>query len=85
MFYYHKLLRKSNIRKAKRKLISFKLEFDKDLVNYDAVYESFQGWISYAKLANTNKLRNKSIINFEKMFLNKISSAEINKWLKYSK
>ncbi|MBI2109660.1 group II intron reverse transcriptase domain-containing protein, partial [Candidatus Woesearchaeota archaeon] len=57
IFYHYKLLRKSNKRKMNKKLLLLKEQFDKKLINSDKVYEIIFGWISYAKHANTYKLR----------------------------
>ena len=54
-FYYHRLLRKRNIRTIENKIGLFKI----GKLEYDKLLESFQGWQAYAKWANTYKLRNK--------------------------
>ena len=85
VFYYHKLLKKSNIRKMKQKLKSLKQEYELHEVNYDSVYDSLEGWIAYAKNANAYKLRRKVTAEFEKDFANEISTKEINRYLKMTK
>jgi len=53
VFYYHKLLRKRNI-----KSIFYKIDkYNKGNVSKEKILETFQGWNSYAKWANTLKLR----------------------------
>ena len=57
IFYYHKLLRKSNIRKFER---NFKEKLDRykeGRLTYDNLIESLQGWFGYSMWANTYKFR----------------------------
>ncbi|MEK6860785.1 MAG: reverse transcriptase/maturase family protein, partial [Nanoarchaeota archaeon] len=44
VFYHRKLLRKSNIRKFERELLIFKKQFDKNKIDYNKIYSSFEGW-----------------------------------------
>lgn len=82
VFYYNKLLRETNIRSFKRKFEEFKALFSEKKIIYDEVYESFQGWYAYAEHANTYELRKEIGKQLELCFSNKISSIEINRWLK---
>jgi len=82
VFFYHKLLKKSNIRKTKQKLKSLAQEYKLHEINYDSIYDSLEGWTAYAKNANAYKLRRKIIAEFEKAFANEISTKEINRYLK---
>ena len=52
-FYYHKLLRKRNIRNMNNKI----KEFNKGRINEDKLAEIFQGWNAYAKWADAYKIR----------------------------
>jgi len=52
-FYYHRLLRKRNLRKMLFKIKQFK---DREL-SKEKLLESFQGWNAYAKWADSYKLR----------------------------
>ena len=81
-FYYYKLLRKANLRKAKRKLRLFKESFDNKLITYDEIYESMRGWVSYARQANTFRLRQNFSKQIESKFPNEISTIEFNRWAK---
>jgi hypothetical protein len=57
VFYYHKLLKKSNFRKFQRKL-DIKIEnIHNGNLAYDGFILSLQGWFGYAMWANTYKLR----------------------------
>jgi len=81
-FYYYKLLRKANLRKIKRKLSLFKESFDNKLITYDEIYESMRGWVSYARQANTFRLRQNFSKQIESKFPNEISTIEFNRWAK---
>ena len=52
-FYYFRLLKKRNIRKIKVKIN----EYEKGEVEYNNLFESFQGWNAYARWADSYKLR----------------------------
>jgi len=52
-FYYHKLLRKRNLRKILFRIKKYK----EGEISEEKILESFQGWNAYAKWANTLKLR----------------------------
>ncbi len=53
-FYYFKLLRKRNIKNMRRKIRLL----NEGLIDYDKFLEIFQGWSTYAKWANSFKLKN---------------------------
>lgn len=84
VFYYHKLLKKSNAHRSMKRLIALKRLFDKGDINYDSAYARVEGWLAYAKIGNTYKLRNKILDNFRQLFENRIASVEIDRWLKAS-
>ena len=54
IFPYHKLLKKSNVRKVERRMLEF--QSDNELSREDAV-RSFESWLGYAKQGNTYGLR----------------------------
>jgi len=58
IFYYHKLLRKRNIRSMKKKVELF----NKGEFSQEKFKEVLQGWCAYAKWANTFNLR-KRVVN----------------------
>ena len=61
VFYYYKLLRKTNKRKFCRKF-NQKLELYKSgSISYEDFLQSLQGWLGYAIWANTYKMRKKII------------------------
>lgn len=81
IFYHHRLLRKTNIRKRERKIEDFKLLFEEGCIDYDTIYASMQGWQGYAKCGNTFKLRKRLAQKIETCFPNEIATVEINKGL----
>ena len=52
-FWHYKLLRKRNIRKMQSKI----KEYSEGEISSERILESFQGWSSYAKWANSFELR----------------------------
>ena len=84
VFCYHKLLRKTNLRKMQNNLDNYKKFYDLKFVDYDEIYEYFQGWLAYAKSANTYKLRKRAGQKLQEYFPNEISSVEINRLIKKS-
>ena len=52
-FYHHKLLKMRNIRKFYRKNLTFYDMYSEKEVNYDSIYDFIEGWIAYARHANT--------------------------------
>ncbi len=68
IFYYHKLLRKSNANHFERKLGQMKIMFKEDLLNREKIMDRFEGWLAYCIHANTYKYRRHLIKNFNKSF-----------------
>lgn len=69
-FNYHRLLRKANIRLMKKNLIQS---------NYDSLCEKLEGWLSYAKQANTFNLRKKLTNIVESNYRGFISLLQIDR------
>lgn len=59
IFYHHKLLKKSNIRKMEKRLISPLCEYESGEISADDIARSLQSWMGYARQGNTYKLRAK--------------------------
>jgi len=57
IFYYHKLIRKKNIRKFHGKLKEMKRLYEKNLIEREKVIERFEGWLAYISHANTYKYK----------------------------
>jgi len=70
IFYYHRLLRKSNMRKMTRRIKRHKLMFNSKLMNIDFVCRSFQGWLAYVIHADTYKLRKRFGAEIQAFFSN---------------
>lgn len=67
-FYYHKLLRKSNLDNFEIKFNELKIMYKEGLITREKVVESFEGWLTYANCANTFKHRRHRIKLFNKYF-----------------
>lgn len=80
IFYFHKLLKKSNLRKMRLKCKLLKQQFDSSRVDYDKVYDFFEGWLAYAKNADTYTLRIKAARDLENAFPGEISVKEISRY-----
>ena len=85
IFYHHKLLKKSSIRKMKFILKVLKESYYKKELDYDGVCNSLEGWLAHAKNANTYKIRKNVLADFERGFPRLISTKEIDKYYKPSK
>ncbi len=79
IFYYHKLLKKPNLRKMKSRFKALKEQYDQNKIDYDYVYDILEGWVAYAKNANVYKLRRKLAEEIKMSFPNEISTKEINR------
>jgi len=79
IFYHHKLLRKSNLRRFKKKPVILKEKLDNQQLAYDTVYDTMLGSIAYARQANTYTIRKRLLSQFDKLFSNQISTIEINR------
>ncbi|MBN2051903.1 group II intron reverse transcriptase domain-containing protein [Candidatus Woesearchaeota archaeon] len=85
VFPNHKLLKKSNIRKFRSKLSRIQAQYAEKEITYDKVYAFLEGWVTYAKNANSYNLRRKIAKEFEAKFKGNIAEVEINRWQKLRK
>ncbi|MAG78260.1 hypothetical protein CL616_02745 [archaeon] len=69
-----------NAPRNKNKLNQFEKQYKKGHITYDKIYDSLEGWLAYAKNANTYKLRKTLLKQIEN--LNEISTKQINHYLK---
>ncbi|HLC71972.1 MAG TPA: hypothetical protein VJH37_00150, partial [Candidatus Nanoarchaeia archaeon] len=69
-------------RKDKGTLEQYKKDYQEGKITYNIIYKYLQGWLAYAKQANTHKLRKKVVEAIEKEFPDEIATLEINKLLK---
>jgi len=68
IFPYHKIPRKTNIRKFYKKLKELKVLYREKQINREQVVESLEGWMAYARQGNTYKYRRKLLRNFNTHF-----------------
>ena len=68
IFYHHKVLRKSNLRKFERSIKDLKILYNEKQVKREEVVEKLEGWIAYAQYANTYKYKRQLLRNFNKSF-----------------
>jgi hypothetical protein len=82
VFQHHRLLKTRNLRSFQRKWCNVCTLYQSKEICYDAIYNFMEGWIAYAKQANTYNLRTKIITGFESAFPREISTKEINRYEK---
>jgi len=85
IFENHRLLKKSNVRKFKKKLLKLFIQYDCHEIDYDKIYDSIEGWIAYSKTANTYNFRNRFLKSIDDRFAGEISTKEYNRHLKTEK
>ena len=68
IFYFHKIVRKQNIRKFEKKFDKFKRLYKKNAVSRKKVVESFESWLAHITHANTYKYRRHLIRIFNACF-----------------
>jgi len=68
IFYYYKLLKKSNTRQMRRNLFSWKVLFDEDRISYEKLIERLEGWLAQVRQGNTYLLRKDVLKEFEKIY-----------------
>jgi len=85
IFENHKLLKKSNVRKFKNKLLKLFAQYDRKEIDYDKIYDSIEGWVAYSKTADTYKFRNRFLKSIDGKFAGEISTKEYNRYLKTQK
>ena len=68
VFFYHKLIRKSNLRNFERKYNHLKILFEEEIIGREKVLESLEGWLAYCANGNTYKYRKHLIRIFNKFF-----------------
>jgi hypothetical protein len=82
IFYYNKLLRKSNIKNFERKFNHLKILYDEGIINRDKVIEILEGWMAYASHGDTYKYRKQILKNFNRDFPYQ-KEKRINSKIKY--
>jgi len=68
IFYHHKLLGTNNNKRFERKLKEIKKEYVENKIQREQIIERLEGWLAYAKNADTYKKRKETIKKFNKFF-----------------
>jgi hypothetical protein len=82
IFFYHKLIRKSNFRNFEKKFNDLKILYKENIMSREKVVTSLEGWLAYTSHANTYKYRRHLIRIFNQFFPIK-SQVKINNIKKY--
>lgn len=82
VFFNHKLISRKNLRNFKRKLYKMYINYNQKLIDYDSIYNFFEGWMAYCMNASTYRLRMRLFAYFETLFSNEVSTKEINRMIK---
>jgi retron-type reverse transcriptase len=77
IFFYHRLLQKKNISSFKRKWNTLQKNYLLNEASYDNLYDFLEGWCAYARQADTFRLRQKILSEFEIIFPGEISAKEV--------
>jgi hypothetical protein len=73
VFYLHRLLKKSNMRRIWKRLDKFKERYDNKEMTIEEARLSLEGWIAYAKFADTYNFRKRVLLRFNDWFPNQKS------------
>ncbi len=68
IFPKYRLLKKSNSGRIWKRLEKFKQKYEKGEINRSEVLQSLEGWLAYAKFADTYKFRKRVIAKFNGLF-----------------
>jgi retron-type reverse transcriptase len=68
VFDHYRLLKKSNARRIWKRLEGLKKKYDKSGITAEKARQSLEGWLAYAKFANTYALRKRVSRRFEDLF-----------------
>lgn len=82
VFHYHRFLRARNIKQFYHKYRDLNSRYRERAIDYDTIYNFIEGWLAYAKHANTYLLRQKTLQQFEQDFPGEVSAKEVNRYLK---
>lgn len=77
LFFYYSRIKKKNLMKFQRKLKDSYDLYRCKMISYDKIYDSVEGWVAYARQANTYTLRKKLLEQFEMLFLGEIATKEM--------
>lgn len=79
VFPHYRLIKRRNRRKFQRTLRENSSLFENKQIDYDELYDFIEGWIAYAKHADTYKMRMKILEEYELRFPTQISVKEVNR------
>jgi len=82
VFPFHRLLLRKNLNKFKRKRTMLEQSFKEEHSSYDVLFESLEGWLAFAKSANTFGLRKRILKEFEEVNKGEFSTKELNNYVK---
>ncbi len=82
IFPYYKIMKKRNIRSFQQKLMELYEQYDTGEIMYDAIYDFLEGWIAYAKTADSYNVRKHIMKHVEEKFQGEVSTKEYNKFCK---
>jgi len=82
IFYNHKLIKKSNIRKFRNKINKLCKQYDDKTLDYDKIYDSIEGWVAYGNNGDTHNMQTKLLNPLEQKFAGEISTKEYNRHLR---
>ncbi|MBS3099510.1 helix-turn-helix domain-containing protein [Candidatus Pacearchaeota archaeon] len=68
IFFYHKLIRKSNLKNFQRKFNNLKILFGEEIIGREKSLGVLEGWLAYCSHANTYKYRKQLVREFNKSF-----------------
>ncbi len=68
IFLKYRLLKKSNSRRIWKRIEKLKQRYLRGEISIEGARRSLDGWMAYAKFANTYNLRRKSLIRFKELF-----------------
>lgn len=68
VFRHFRLLKKSNAHRIWKRLDKLKVRYDNNEINLEKARQSLEGWLAYARFANTYSLRNKISERFNELF-----------------
>lgn len=68
IFRKHRLLKKSNAKRIWKRLEVFRQKYEAGIMSEDQILRSLEGWLAYARFANTYNLRKRVILQYEDYF-----------------
>ncbi len=85
IFFYHKIILRKNKRNFQRKLQEYNIRYKEKEYSYDKIYDFLEGWIAYAKNADTYNLRKRILTQIEIEFKTEIATKDIHRYDRFIK